>query len=53
MHSNSSDFRVDWRLMDFYRREGDRIIENWVPIDMAYLFLQMGVDVFAQLRKQT
>lgn len=43
---------LDWRLIDFYRREGDRIIENWVPIDMVYLFLQMGVDVLAELQKR-
>jgi len=43
---------VEWRLMDFYRREGDVIIENWVPVDMAYLFLTMGVDIFERLRSQ-
>ena len=42
---------VDWRLMDFYRREGDLIIENWVPVDMLHLFLLMGVDVMAELQK--
>lgn len=43
---------VDIRLMDFYRREGDLIIENWVPIDMIHLLLQIGFDVFAELRNQ-
>jgi predicted ester cyclase len=43
---------IEWRLMDFYRREGDLIIENWVPIDMGYVFLQLGLDVFAELRQQ-
>ena len=38
--------------MDFYRREGDLIMENWVPIDMIYIFLQMGFDVFEELKKQ-
>ncbi len=42
---------VDWRLMDFYRCEGDLVIENWVPVDMLYLFYQMGVDVLGELRK--
>lgn len=42
---------IEWRLMDFYRREGDLIIENWVPIDMLYVFLQLGVDVMGRLRK--
>ena len=43
---------VEWRLMDFYRREGDLIIENWVPVDMGHLFKTMGVDVFEELKKQ-
>ncbi len=41
---------AEWRLMDFYRREGDQIIENWVPVDMIHLFLTMGVDLFEQLK---
>lgn len=43
---------AEWRLMDFYRREGDLIIENWIPVDMVHLALTMGVDVFARLRNQ-
>ena len=43
---------AEWRLMDFYRREGDLIIENWIPADMVHLALTMGVDVFARLRAQ-
>ena len=40
---------IDMRVMDFYRVVGGRITENWVPIDMINIFLQMGVDVFARL----
>ena len=40
---------IEWRLMDFYRREGDLIAENWVPVDMIHLFLTMGRDVMAEL----
>ena len=43
---------LEWRLMDFYRREGDLIIENWIPVDMAHLLLTIGVDVFEELQKQ-
>ena len=43
---------IAWRLMDFYRREGDLIVENWVPIDMVYVYLQLGLDVFAELRRR-
>lgn len=41
---------IEWRLMDFYRREGTLIVENWVPVDMLYLFQQMGVDVLGKVR---
>ncbi len=43
---------VNVRLMDFYRREGNLIVENWVPIDMIHLLLQIGFDVFEELRNR-
>jgi hypothetical protein len=43
---------LEWRLMDFYRREGDLIVENWVPVDMVHLFRTMGVDIFEELKRQ-
>lgn len=42
--------RVEMRVMDFWRRDGDRLHENWVFIDMPHLFLQMGVDVLGRAR---
>ena len=41
-----------WRVMDFYLNEGELIRENWVPIDMIHVLLQMGVDVIGRLRKR-
>jgi hypothetical protein len=38
--------------MDFWRREGDRLDENWVMIDLIDLLLQMGLDVFARLKSR-
>ena len=40
------------RDFDWYRREGDQLVQNWVPIDMVDLFKQMGVDLFERLQKQ-
>lgn len=40
------------RDFDWYRREGDYPIENWVPIDVIDLFMQMEVDLFDRLRRQ-
>jgi len=42
--------RVGMRVMDFWRRDGDRLAENWVYIDIIDLLQQMGVDIFAQMR---
>ena len=39
-----------WRIMDFWEREDDYLVRNWVHIDMIDIFKQMGVDVFERLR---
>ena len=41
---------VTMRVMDFYLHHEDLIRENWVPIDIIDLLLQMNVDVFARMR---
>ncbi len=40
------------RVMDFWRRDGDRFRENWVFIDIPDLLLQMGFDLFAQIKNR-
>ena len=43
--------RIEMRVMDFYRvDENGLLAENWVPIDIVNILLQMGVDVFARLK---
>jgi predicted ester cyclase len=44
--------QVGMRVMDFWRRKGDLLVENWVFIDMIDLFLQLGVDLFERMRDQ-
>ena len=44
--------RLKMRVMDFYRCDDETIVENWVPIDVPHLLLQMGVDVFGRMRHQ-
>ncbi len=41
---------VTMRVMDFWRRDGDRLAENWVMIDIPDLLAQMGIDVFARMQ---
>jgi predicted ester cyclase len=37
--------RITQRIMDFWRREDDMLIENWVFIDMVDLIRQLGVEL--------
>jgi predicted ester cyclase len=41
---------IEMRVMDFYRLEGNRIAENWVPIDIIHIVKQMGYDIFVRLK---
>lgn len=42
---------VTMRVMDFYLCDEGLIRENWVPLDVLDLLLQMDVDVFARMRE--
>jgi predicted ester cyclase len=44
---------VSMRVMDFYLHHEGLIRENWVPLDIIHLLLQMDVDVLGRLRKLT
>ena len=41
---------VTMRVMDFYLHHEGLIRENWVPIDIIHLLLQMDVDVFGRMQ---
>ncbi|MFN3214252.1 MAG: nuclear transport factor 2 family protein [Henriciella sp.] len=44
----------DMRVVDVYRRDGDKLAENWVFIDLPFYLKQQGLDVLerlAQLRR--
>jgi len=41
----SSDKKAEFRVIDIYRRNGDKLAENWVFIDLLHMMKQMGVDV--------
>jgi predicted ester cyclase len=42
--------RIRMRVMDFYRCTDETIVENWVPIDVPHILLQMGLDIFGRMR---
>lgn len=41
----ASDKPTEMRVVDIYRREGDRLAENWIFIDFLHYFRQLGVDL--------
>jgi predicted ester cyclase len=43
---------ITMRVMDWWRREGELLRENWVFIDLPHLLLQMDVDLFARLPRR-
>ncbi len=47
----SSDKRTEMRVVDIYRREGDKLAENWIFIDLLHFLSLQGVDVLSRLRQ--
>jgi len=43
-----SDVNAQMQVVDIYRREGDKLMENWVLIDIPYWLKQQGLDVLAR-----
>lgn len=36
--------RGDFRVIDIYRRQGDKLAENWIFIDLLHFWMQQGFD---------
>lgn len=45
-----SDVKAEMRIVDIYRREGDKLAENWVYIDILHYLHQQGLDVLGRMR---
>jgi predicted ester cyclase len=41
--------KIGWNIMDFWKRDGDLLLENWVMIDLIDAALESGVDLLAEL----
>ncbi|RMF40429.1 MAG: nuclear transport factor 2 family protein [Alphaproteobacteria bacterium] len=39
---------ADMRIVDLYRREGDRLAENWVFIDLLHFYHMQGLDILGR-----
>jgi hypothetical protein len=47
----SSDKRTEMRVVDIYRREGDKLAENWIFIDMLHFLSMQGLDVLGRMKQ--
>ena len=45
-----SNINCEFRVIDVYRREGNKLKENWVFIDMLHFFKQQGIDILENLK---
>ena len=45
----ASGQRVFMRVCDWWRRDGDALLENWVFVDVPDVLRQLGLDIFADV----
>lgn len=45
----SGDTKAEMRVVDIYRREGDKLVENWVFIDLLHYLHVQGLDVLGRM----
>lgn len=45
------EVRADMQVVDVYCREGDKLAENWVFIDIPYWLKQQGLDILERTRQ--
>ncbi|MDJ0751353.1 MAG: hypothetical protein QNJ11_17845 [Woeseiaceae bacterium] len=47
-----NEVQADMRVVDIYRRDGDKLVENWVFIDLLHWLSMQGLDVLGRMREQ-
>ena len=40
----------DMRVIDMYRREGDKLTENWIFIDLLHFWKMQGLDILGRMQ---
>lgn len=46
------DKAIEMRIVDLYRRDGDKLAENWIFIDMLHFLNMQGLDVLGRIQKK-
>jgi len=49
----AADNPAEMRIVDLYRRDGDKLAENWIFIDMLHFLKEQGVDVLADIQNRS
>lgn len=47
----ANDSHAPMRVVDIYRREDDKLAENWVYIDILHYLYEQGLDVLKRMRQ--
>lgn len=47
----ASDTPGEMRVIDIYRRAGDKLAENWIFIDLLHFWKTQGVDILERMQK--
>lgn len=45
--------KIDFNGLDWWKRDGEQYIENWVFVDMIHLYRQFGIDLLERMYQQT
>jgi len=45
------DTKAEMRVVDVYRREGDKLVENWMFMDVLHYLKMRGLDVLARMKE--
>jgi hypothetical protein len=51
MGQSASNMRVEMPYVDIYRRDGDKLAENWIFLDLLYFLKQQGLDILERNRQ--
>ncbi len=47
----ATDKAGEFRVIDIYRRKGDKLAENWIFIDLLHFWKQQGVDILDRMAR--
>ena len=50
--TNKSDIESEMRVVDLYRRDGDKIAENWIFIDHLHFLKCVGIDLLERNKNE-